>query len=61
MPINVEYDQYSHYWSYRGIGKILPNCLCDFATGSKHFSSSFLALRYAEENDVIIANRGQFP
>lgn len=48
-------------WKYRATGRILPNCLCNFASGSRDFSSAFLALKWARDHDVEIANKGQFP
>ena len=58
--IKIEYNQYSNHWFYRSEGKILPNCLCDYASGSKSFLNSFLALKHAKKNGVDIANSSEF-
>lgn len=61
MSIKLIHEQYTGKWSFKSEGELIPNCLCDFASGSKTFPTSFLALRFANEVDVEIANRGQYP
>ena len=55
--IYVIRNSYNGLWTYRGDGKSVPNCLCEWAAGPKTFSTAWAALEYAKRNDVDISNK----